>query len=267
MGKFFKDFGIGLSAYGKALEIIFSKGLWWFFIFPVILNVLFFFGGFALIDWLTEYTTGWAYNLVNDENATYWGVEYVQGILSGFIWLVFKILFFFVFAYLGGYIVIIFMAPVFSILSEKTEKILTGKKYPFDADQLMRDIVRGVLIAFRNLFIELVFILAVFMLSFIPVVGQLGAIFLFFVSSYFYGFSFMDYTVERQRYSIAQSVDFIRKNKGIAVANGVLFSVFMLIPFCGYTLAGFVSIISVVAATISTHKVLTSPNKIIEFES
>lgn len=256
MGKFFKDFGIGLSAYGKALEIIFSKGLWWFFIFPILLNVLFFFGGFAVIDMLTEYTTDWAYNLVNNDNATYWGAEFVQGVLSGFIWVVFKILFFFVFAYLGGYIVIIFMSPVFSILSEKTEKILTGKKYPFDADQLMRDIARGVLIAFRNLFIEILFIVGVFILSFIPVIGQLGAIFLFFVSSYFYGFSFMDYTIERQRYSISQSVDFIRKHKGIAVANGVLFSVFMLIPFCGYTLAGFVSIISVVAATISTHKVL-----------
>lgn len=256
--KLFKDFGIGIATYGKAIEFIFSNGLWWFFIFPIILNVLFFFGGFAAIDFLTDAVTNWAYGVVKGD-ADFFGAEYVQGFLSGFIWLVFKILFFFVFAYLGGYLVIIFMSPVFSILSEKTEAIITGKKYPFDADQLMRDIARGVLIAFRNLFIELLFIAGVFILSFIPIVGQIAAIFLFFVSSYFYGFSFMDYTIERQRYTISQSVDFIRKNKGVAIANGVLFALFVLIPFCGYTLAGFVAIISVVAATISTHKVLTSP--------
>jgi hypothetical protein len=34
MANFFKEFGTGLSAYDKAVEIIFSKGLWWFFLFP-----------------------------------------------------------------------------------------------------------------------------------------------------------------------------------------------------------------------------------------
>lgn len=259
MANFFKEFGTGLSAYGKAVEIIFSKGLWWFFLFPVLLNILLFFGGFAAVDYLTELTKNWVFGLINNENATYVGAGYVQGILSGFIWVVLKILFFFIFAYIGGFVVIVLMSPVFSILSEKTEAILTGNSYPFDADQLMRDIARGVLIATRNLFIELAYIVGAFILSFIPVVGQLGAIFLFFVSAYFYGFSFMDYTIERQKYSVSQSVQFIRQHKGIAVANGLLFSLFMLIPFCGVTLAGFVSIISVVAATISTQKVLTSP--------
>lgn len=261
MANFFKEFGTGLSAYGKAVEIIFSKGLWWFFLFPVLLNVLLFFGGFAAVDYLTELTKNWVFGLINNENATYFGAAYVQGFLSGFIWVVLKILFFFIFAYIGGFIVIVLMSPVFSILSEKTEAILTGKSYPFDADQLMRDIARGVLIATRNLFIELGYIVSVFVLSFIPIIGQLGAIFLFFVSAYFYGFSFMDYTIERQKYSVKQSVQFIRQHKGIAVANGVLFSLFMLIPFCGVTLAGFVSIISVVAATISTQKVLLEEKK------
>lgn len=259
MANFFKEFGSGLSAYGKAIEIIFSKGLWWFLLFPVLLNILLFLGGFAAVDYLTELTKNWVFDLLTNKNASFVGAEYVHGFLSGFIWVVFKILFFFIFAYIGGFVVIVLMSPVFSILSEKTEAILTGNSYPFDADQLMRDIARGVLIATRNLFIELGYIVGVFILSFIPVVGQLGAIFLFFVSAYFYGFSFMDYTIERQKYSVSQSVQFIRQHKGIAIANGLLFSLFMLIPFCGVTLAGFVSIISVVAATISTQKVLTSP--------
>lgn len=256
MANFFKEFGTGISAYGKAIEIIFSKGLWWFFLFPIIINILLFFGGFAAINYLTDFVKDWIFGWLNNDDATYLGAEFVQGFLSGFIWLVFKILFFFIFAYIGGFVVIILLSPVFSILSEKTEAVLTGKQYPFNADQLMRDIVRGVLIATRNLFIEIGYIIVLFLLSFIPIVGQVGAILLFFVSAYFYGFSFMDYTIERRKYSVSQSVQFVRLHKGIAVANGVLFSLFMLIPFCGVTLVGFISIIAVVAATISTHKVL-----------
>lgn len=268
MVNFFKEFGAGISAYGKAAELIFSKGLWWFFLFPILLNILLFFGGFAVVDSFTEFARNWVFELINNENATFFGAAYVHGILSGFIWIVLKILFFFIFAYIGGFVVLVLLSPVFSILSEKTEEILTGNKYPFDAVQFILDIARGVLIATRNLLIEVGYMMLIFVLSFIPIVGQVGALFLFFVSSYFYGFSFMDYTIERQRFSVKQSVQFVREHKGIAVANGVLFSLFMLIPFFGVTLSGFISIISVVAATISTNNVLTSQQeKFIRIES
>lgn len=254
MEKMFKDFGFGIKAYGKAFDLIFSNGLWWYFLFPILLNLILFFGGFALVGSLTEFIKDWFFDLVSLKDASFFGSEIIQGALSGFIWIFFKVLFFFVFAYFGGYIVIILMSPVFAILSEKTEEILTGNKYPFSADQLMRDVVRGVIIALRNVFIEIGYMIAVFILSFIPIVGQIAAVALFFISAYFYGFSFTDYTIERQRLSISQSVDFMRKRKGMVIGNGVVFSLFMLIPYCGYTLAGFAAIVSVVAATISVHE-------------
>jgi CysZ protein len=97
--------------------------------------------------------------------------------------------------------------------------------------------------------------IVIFSLSFFnPVLGGIiGTIILFFIASYFYGFAFIDYNSERRRLSVKQSVQFIRKNKGMAVANGMVFSFFMLIPFCGTTLAGFAAIVSVVAATIAVH--------------
>ena len=70
----------------------------------------------------------------------------------------------------------------------------------------------------------------------------------------FYGFSFIDYTNERRRLSVKQSVAFIRQNKGVAVTNGAVFSLLLMIPFCGYSLAGFGAIISVVAATLAIHQ-------------
>ena len=259
----FKNFGIGLSAYGKAINMIFSKGLWWFFIFPIALNILFFVAGMFGIGSLSEWIENWLTALVTIDEESLNGISFLEpisGYLSGFIgslvWVVLKFAFLFVFATIGGYIVIIFLSPVFAILSEKTDEILTGNKYPFNGDQVMRDVVRGVLIALRNLLIELSYLVIIFVLSFfIPVLGGIiGSIILFFIASYFYGFAFIDYNSERRRLSVKQSIQFIRSNRGMAIANGMVFSLFMLIPFCGTTLAGFAAIVSVVAATIAVHQ-------------
>ena len=48
--------------------------------------------------------------------------------------------------------------------------------------------------------------------------------------------------------------------KGVAVANGMVFSFFLLIPWCGVTLSGFVAIVSVIAATLATNKVVNLSN-------
>jgi CysZ protein len=61
----------------------------------------------------------------------------------------------------------------------------------------------------------------------------------------------MDYTLERKKLSVSQSVDFVRKHKGIAISNGLIFALTIILPFCGTFLAPFVSIFSVVGATLA----------------
>lgn len=67
-------------------------------------------------------------------------------------------------------------------------------------------------------------------------------------------FPLLTITWNDKNFNLKQSVRFMRLNKGIAIANGSIFALVMYIPFCGVTFAGFVAIISVVAATISTHQ-------------
>lgn len=265
----FKNFGVGFGAYGKALSLLFSKGLWWYLLFPILLNVIFFIGGLLGIGSLTDFIEGWLTDAMKIEDDTIFAAEYLReaavylsGFMSGVVWVIMKIIFFFVFATFGGYIVIICLSPVFAFLSEATEEKLTGNKYKFNGDQIMRDVVRGILIAFRNLFIELFWIIIIFILGmFVPVLGGIiGTVVIFFISSYFYGFAFIDYTNERRRLTVKQSVQFIRANKGMAIANGMIFSFFLLIPFCGTFLAGFAAILSVIAATVATHKVVNLSN-------
>ena len=261
----FKHFGTGISAYNKALSLIFSKGLWWFFVFPIVLNVLMMIASWFGIVSLADAAETWTNGLMNFDADSFFLAEHLQS-SSAFIasavgwtvWLFSKILFFVLYGLFGGYIIIILMSPVFAILSEKTEEILTGNNYPFNADQMIRDVVRGIMIAFRNMFIELAYMIAIFVLSFfIPVLGGIiGTIILFFIASYFYGFAFIDYTNERRSLSLKQSVQFIRANKGLAIRNGFVFALAMFIPMCGTLIAGFVAIVSVVAATIATHKIV-----------
>ncbi len=251
-----KDINTGFSCYGKAIGFIFRNNLWWLFIFPVLLNLLLFLGGFAIVDSLTELVKSWTLDAIGIANDSSFFGKLFGGIVTGFIWVTFKVIFFLLFAYTGGYVVVVILSPVLAYLSEKTEKILTGKDYPFDAQQLARDIVRGVLIAARNFFIELLWMIVLFTLSFIPVIGWLTSIVLLIISSYFYGFSFVDYTNERKRFTISQSVSWMRKHKGMAIANGFVFALLLLIPFCGVTLSGFAAIISVVAATLAVFEIV-----------
>lgn len=251
-----QGFQLGIKSYSEAFTFIRRNNLSWFFVFPVILNVLLFLVGFfSIAEWgnvIIENLNTW----MGIETWDFWGASFIAGTIKWLVWIILRLLFFIAYAYLGGYIILIAMSPVFAILSEKTERILTGHNLPFDVRQFMRDIWRGVVLALRNLVVELLFTFILFVISFIPVVGWFTAIILVLISAYFYGFSFMDYTFERRKFNVKTSVRYMRSNKGLAIGNGLVFALVLLIPFIGVTIAGFFSIISVVGATIAANKAL-----------
>ncbi|MDB4335197.1 EI24 domain-containing protein, partial [bacterium] len=232
-------------------KLISQNNLRWYFVFPLIFNVLIFAFGFTAAgkgtEWAIDSITQWG----DFESWTFWGAEVLGGIFYWVMYIFVQLFLFIVFAYIGGYIVLILMSPIFAILSEKVETILTGKDYPFSLSQFLKDIQRGVLLALRNLGVELMLTVVLFVLSFIPVVGWLSTLALFFISSYFYGFSYIDYSLERKKMDLKQSVKFVRMNKGLAIGNGMVFSLLLLIPVIGIFLAGFASIVAVTAATMS----------------
>nr|WP_321411010.1 EI24 domain-containing protein [uncultured Carboxylicivirga sp.] len=251
-----QGFQLGLRSYTEAFRFIRQNKLGWFFIFPLLLNVVLFALGFysvgSLGSVLIEYLNQW----MGIESWDFWGASFLAGTIKWFIWIVLRLLFFLIYAYIGGYIILIALSPVFAFLSERTEKILTGSEVPFNTNQFLKDIWRGIVLALRNLAVEMLFTLLLFIISFIPVVGWFSAIVLFFISAYFYGFSFMDYTFERRKFNVQSSVRYMRSNKGLAIGNGLIFALVLLIPLIGVTLAGFFSIVSVVGATIAVNKAL-----------
>lgn len=248
----------GFSAYKKALEIIFFHGLWWYFAFPFLLNLILFFAGFSFAASLVKPAQQWFIESTGLETADFFLSKYLQGFVLFFIMILIKVFFFFVFAMFGGYITLILLSPVLAVLSERTEKILTGKIYRFNFRQFIKDILRSVVFSFRNMFFQTTISILIFIISFTPVIGLVSPFAFFIVSAYFYGFSFMDYSLERKKISVQNSTNFILNNKGLAISTGTVFSLLLLVPYIGFFVAGFAAIISTVAATITVERTVSS---------
>lgn len=252
-----KQMGLALNSYGKAWDFIMQHGLWKFFFATLAVSILLWVGGYFVIDWSSKEATGWVIGTVTD----WFGLDSDGWLAEGTAWvlgLLVKILLWIVFLAIFKSIMLMVISPLLAYISERVDEIITGNKYPFDGDQLMRDVVRGVLISLRNMFLELGFVLIFFLVSFIPVIGWIVSLVgMFAVSSYFYGFAMMDYTNERRRMKIGDSIQFIRNHKGIAIGNGMIFSLFFLIPFVGKFIAPVIAPLwSVVAATLAIHEMI-----------
>jgi CysZ protein len=164
--------------------------------------------------------------------------------------IIFRLILLFFYFSLFKYLFLIVGAPVFAYLSEKTESIIDGNDYPVSISQLMKDIVRGIRLAFRNTLWQTVYTITILLFSLIPVVGWVSPVIAFLVECYYYGFSMLDYSAERHKLSTSQSIAFISSKKGLAIGNGMVFYLLHLIPILGWILA---PAYAVVAATLSLY--------------
>jgi CysZ protein len=151
-------------------------------------------------------------------------------------------------------------APFMSPVSEKIEIHLLGEESKL-SDQhrntsFHQQLWRGIRINVRNLLMELWLTIIILIISLIPVIGWFTSLILFFIQAYYAGFGNMDYTLERH-FKYKESVSFVRKHRGIAIGNGIVFMLFLLIPVIGVIL---VLPLSVTAASTETIKLLSAQN-------
>lgn len=249
-----KGFFRAIQAYAKAWPLLWSRRFRGFLLFPVLVLVLLFIGGNILVS----YAGDGLYSLAEGK-LTAWisgipGLQWIATTGNILIKLLLKVLYFFLFVAFGGYIILIVMSPVYSWLSERIEAHLTGREYPFCFRQWLSEVLRGILIALRNMFWQLLLSAVFFLCSFIPVIGVLAPLAIFFASAYFYGFSFVDYAIERKRLNVKQSVKYINRNAGVVTGIGTVFALALMIPWFSLIACSFVSIWAVVAGTIAVQE-------------
>ena len=253
---FFTGFFKGITNCFKGFSLIFEKGLWPYLFYPVVLWFLMWIGSvwlfskiaIQLSDYISQQLN---FNAIPDSGSLF---SFAKPILTGYfsfilVW-VLKIIFWFVSSTFTKYLVLIFLAPLFALLSESVDEKITGNKYPFRSSQLFKDIGRGILISLRNMMIEYLIIATCFILTicFAPIIFITGP-FLLIISWYFIGFTMLDYNFERHKINISQSVAFTRENKGLACGIGLVYTFFMMLPlFLGIM---FAPLLAVVGDTIS----------------
>lgn len=249
-----KEIIIAIQSYFEAHDFIRKHRLWKWIIIPGILYMLLFVVGMYFFWQSSNDAVTWLSQQIGLEN---WLQKQRNDWLS-FLFLMagltLRIVLVFFYFSLFKYIFLIIGSPVFAYLSEKTESILEGKDFPFEMKQLIKDIVRGIRMALRNTLWQTVYLVALILLSLVPLVGWITPVIVLFVECYYYGSSMLDYSLERHKLSYAQSILYIGRHRGLAIGNGLIFYMLHGFIVIGWVLA---PAYAVVAATLSLHKVKT----------
>ena len=234
----------GCAAYFEAYEIISRLKLWKFFAIPMLISLVVFllivFVSYAFSDAIGSYIASfWTWDFGKETFNT------ISRVFSGLLIVLIGFITF-------KHIVMALSAPFMGPISKKIEDDFRGVVSQVKTTSFWGLLRRGIKISSRNLFRELLLSIPILLLGFIPVIGLFSAILLFLMQAYFAGFGNMDYTLERY-FSYQKSILFVKKNRGVAIGNGLVFMLFLLIPFIGVIL---VLPFSVTAATIATVKLM-----------
>lgn len=245
-----KNIFIGIKAYTGAFELISKLKLWKYFVIPITISVI------------TATAIGLSAYGFSDDVGKFisriwvweWGKETfitISEIFGGLLIIILGLV-------LYKHIIMALSAPFMSPVSEKIEAHSLGVNSQLSKQHrktsFQQQLWRGIRINVRNLFMELWLTIVILIISLIPIIGWFTSLLLFFVQAYYAGFGNMDYTLERH-FKYKESVSFVRKNRGVAIGNGIIFMLFLLIPVIGVIL---VLPLSVTAASRETVKLLNN---------
>jgi CysZ protein len=234
----------GIQAYGGSFRLISKLRLWKYFVVPMAISFLTAIG-IGFMAWGLSDNLG---NFISRVWFWEWGAEVFQAFSTFLATLIIIALG----LILYKHIVMALSAPFMSPVSEKIETYLIGSGHTHRNTSNAAQLWRGIRINIRNLLMELLLSIPVLLLSLIPVVNVFTSFLLFLIQSYYAGFGNMDYTLERH-YNVKESVRFVKNNRGIAIGNGMVFMLVLLIPVLGIIL---VLPLSVTAASTETVRIL-----------
>ena len=250
-----KEIIIAFQSYVDAHNFIRQHKLWKWIVIPGLIYMLLFIVGIIFFWQSSGDVVTWASSRLGLED---WLQRQRSEWLSFFfvmIGLILRLLLVFFYFTLFKYLFLIVGSPVFAYLSEKTESILENRDFPFSFKQLMKDAWRGIKLALRNALWQSVYMFSLLLLSLLPVIGWISPLIALFVECYYYGFSMLDYSCERNKLSPSQSINFISRHKGLAIGNGIIFYLMHGVILIGWI---FAPAYAVVAATLSLHKIKNS---------
>lgn len=268
---FFEDIKTGLDVLREAFRFILRHKWYWFALLPAIFMVLL----YRLGHWVSTHELDLTAQTSN-------GITWI--VLYGFVEIGLSL----ALMDFTKYLIVIVLSPLLTYLSAATDRKITGKNHLFSFQQFMHDVKRAVRLALRNMMWQYAILAILFFIGTL-IWGKVihsPVIYVMYITSFFYyGFSFMDYTLERQKLSIHESVSFVRNHRVLALMIGASYSLLILVPvnldilfsldgfqsngywskfgefawhLCLFTAASFAPILGIVMATIAVIKLNSS---------
>ncbi len=247
-----KEIIIAIQSYFEAHSFIRKHNLWKWILIPGIIYMLL----FGLGMYFFWQSSGDAVTLLSRQLGLETWLQKQRSEWLSFLFvmigLILRLVLVFFYFSLFKYVFLIVGSPVFAYVSEKTAALLEGREFPFSLAQLAKDAWRGSKLAFRNTLWQTVYIISLLLLSLVPVFGWISPLIALSVECYYYGFSMLDYSCERNKLSMSESIDFVGKHRGLAIGNGLMFYLMHAVIIIGWI---FAPAYAVVAATLSLHKI------------
>jgi CysZ protein len=232
----------GFSDAGKALDFLKSRPrLWKWLVMPAIVTLLVLVGlviGVAalvdpLIAWVAAHVPSWLEAIVS------WILRIV--VIAG-VGMAAMVIFVAVAGMIAG--------PFNEMLSEAVEEELTGKAGPpFAFGTFVRDAFVGIAHALRRLALSLVWLVLLFVLGFVPVIGTIAAFAIgLYIAAGASAYDAYDAVMSRRGFSYAQKQAFLAKHRSRSMGLGGAITGLLFVPFVNLVALG----LGATAATLAT---------------
>jgi CysZ protein len=246
-----KEIVIAVQSWGEAHRFIQEHRLFRWIIIPGIIYTLLFILGMFIFWQSADGVISWISSQLKIESwlqkeRSEW-LSFIFVMMGMMLRLVMVLFYFSLFKYL----ILIIGSPVFAYLSEKTEAIIEEKEHHFNWSDLKKDCIRNIKMSLRNCGWQSVYLLTLILLSLIPVIGWITPVIALLMECYYFGFSMLDYSFARVKFTPSQSIAFTGRHKGLAIGNGLLFYIMHIVIVLAPAYA-------IIAATLSVHKVKNS---------
>lgn len=217
-----KEIKSGFHYFVMGWHFITQKGLRRFVIMPIVMNVLLLSGLFwlfisqitGMIDWVMHFMPDW--------------LGFLSVVLLIFSVGMILLAFYFIFTTLSGFIA----APFNGLLAEKLEKMLTGE--PINDDSwfdVMKDVPRMLRREWQKLWYSLPKIVGLFLLGFIPLVGQtIVPVLTFLFTAWMMAIQYCDYPFDNHKVSFNVMKNALGEQRTQSLTFGALVTCCTFLP-------------------------------------
>lgn len=212
--------GLGLRYFIHGWGLLSQRKLLPFVIFPVLINTVLMIGliwlFFANIgSLLTAFLPSW--------------LEWLSFVLIPLIFMMILVAFYFAFTTLANFIA----APFNALLAERVEQQLTGETLAeMSMADVLKDVPRMLNREWKKILYSIPRLVALFLLGFVPVLGQTVVPLLAFVfSAWLLAIQYCDYPFDNHKISFARMRNALSEQRVMNFTFGALVSLFTMIPF------------------------------------